>query len=50
MSEERENDSFLGPAGASHLVPYCIYSRISRKINEKIMPQKWGGNLSPGLY
>ena len=29
---------------------YRIYSRISRKIDDKIMPQKLGGDLSPGLY
>jgi len=29
---------------------YRIYSRVSRKINDKIMPQKLGGDLSPGLY
>jgi len=29
---------------------YRMYSRISRKINDKIMPQKLGGDLSPGLY
>jgi len=33
------------------LAIYRIYSRISRKINDKIMPQKLGGgDLSPGLY
>jgi len=31
-------------------VLYRIYSRISRKIDDKIMPQKLGGDLSPGLY
>jgi len=31
-------------------VLYRIYSRISRKIDHKIMPQKLGGDLSPGLY
>ena len=27
-----------------------LYSRISRKIDDKIMPEKLGGDLSPGLY
>ena len=27
---------------------YRIYSRISRKIYDKILPEKLGGNLSPG--
>jgi len=29
----------------STTVTYSIYSRISRKINDKIMPQKLGGDL-----
>jgi len=31
-------------------VLYRIYLRISRKIDDKIMPQKLGGDLSPGLH
>jgi len=30
------------------LLAYHIYSRISRKIYDKIMPQKLGGDLSAG--